>query len=192
MPVDNSKKIAVLSNLIKGAPEADDVTYEYGFATEPLVVIGVIDKRLEKNSEINLEALEKFAKKIVEETAPDKRPLEMNVVLLDSEGISALNEKYLSKTGPTDVLAFPIDEPDSKTDDPVYLMGDVCICPEVAADQAKEKDLNFEDEIALLLTHGILHLLGYDHYEETAEVEMKKMEKSLIARHIKHLRVNDV
>ena len=181
MPVDNSKKITVLSNLLKETPEADDATY-----------IGVIDKRLEKNSEINLEALEKFAKKIVEETAPTKRPLEMNVILLDSEEISALNEKHLSKTGPTDVLAFPIDEPDSETDDTVYLMGDVCICPEVAAHQAEEKDLNFEDEIALLLTHGILHLLGYDHYEESAEVEMKKMEKSLIARHIKHLRVNDV
>ena len=181
MPVDNSKKITVLSNLLKETPEADDVTY-----------IGVIDKRLEKNSEINLEALERFAKKIVEETAPTKRPLEMNVILLDSEEISALNEKHLSKTGPTDVLAFPIDEPDSETDATVYLMGDVCICPEVAAHQAKEKDLNFEDEIALLLTHGILHLLGYDHYEETAEVEMKKMEKILIERHVKHLRVNDV
>ena len=181
MPVDNSKKITVLSNLLKETPEADDATY-----------IGVIDKRLEKNSEINLEALEKFAKKIVEETAPTKRPLEMNVILLDPEEISELNEKHLSKSGPTDVLAFPIDEPDSEADDPVYLMGDVCICPEVAAHQAKEKDLNFEDEIALLLTHGILHLLGYDHYEESAEVEMKKMEKSLIARHIKHLRVNDV
>ena len=136
MPVDNSKKITVLSNLLKETPEADDATY-----------IGVIDKRLEKNSEINLEALERFAKKIVEETAPTKRPLEMNVILLDSEEISALNEKHLSKTGPTDVLAFPIEEPDSETD---------------------------------------------DHYEETAEVEMKKMEKILIERHVKHLRVNDV
>ncbi len=181
MPVDSSKKILVLSNLLKGTPEADDAIH-----------IGLIDKRLEKNSEINLEALEEFTKKIVEEAAPNKRPLEMNVILLDSEEISALNEKHLSKSGPTDVLAFPIDEPDNETDDPVYLMGDVCICPEVAEHQAREKGLNFEDEIALLLTHGILHLLGYDHYEESAEVEMKKMEKSLIARHIKHLRVNDV
>ncbi len=71
-------------------------------------------------------------------------------------------------------------------------MGDVCICIEVAERQAEEKGLNFEDEIALLLTHGILHLLGYDHYEESTEVEMKKMEKILIERHVKHLRVNDV
>ncbi|MDP6964492.1 MAG: rRNA maturation RNase YbeY [Acidimicrobiales bacterium] len=180
MPVDNSKKILVLSNLLKGTPEADEAIY-----------IGLMDKRLEKNSEINLEALEGFVKKIVEEAAPNKRPLEMNVILLDPEEISALNEKHLFKSGPTDVLAFPIDEPDNETDDPVYLMGDVCICPAVAAHQAREKGLNFEDEIALLLTHGILHLLGYDHYEESAEVEMKKMEKSLIDRHIKHLRVND-
>ncbi len=181
MLVDNSKKIAVVSNLLEEIPDNDDETY-----------IDVIDKRLEKSSEINLETLGKFAKKVVEETAPAKRPLEMNVILLDPEEISILNEKHLSKSGPTDVLAFPIDEPDSKTDGPVYLMGDVCICPEVATHQAKEKDLNFEDEIALLLTHGILHLLGYDHYEKSAEVEMKKMENTLIARHIKHLRVNDV
>ena len=103
--------------MLKETPEADEAIY-----------IGVIDKRLEKNSEIDLESLEEFAKKIVEEAAPNKRPLEMNVILLDSEEISALNEKHLSKSGPTDVLAFPIDEPDNETDDPVYLMGDVCIC----------------------------------------------------------------
>ena len=62
----------------------------------------------------------------------------------------------------------------------------------MAARQAKEKGLNFEDEIALLLTHGILHLLGYDHYEESAEVEMKKMERILTQRYVKHLRDNDV
>ena len=116
----------------------------------------------------------------------------MNVILLDPKEISVLNEKYLFKSGPTDVLAFPIDAPDGETDDPIYLMGDVCICPEVAARQAEEKDLNFEDEIALLLTHGILHLLGYDHHEESAEVEMKKMERILIQRHSKHLRAHDV
>jgi len=181
MPVDNSKKILVASNLLEEIPENDDETY-----------IDVIDKRLEKNSEIDLETLGKFAKKIVEETAPSKRPLEMNVILLDPEDISALNEKHLSKSGPTDVLAFPIDEPGDETDGHVYLMGDVCICIEVAERQAEEKGLNFRDEIALLLTHGILHLLGYDHYEESTEVEMKKMEKILIERHVKHLRVNDV
>ena len=180
MLIDNSKKIAVVSNLIEEIPDNNDGTY-----------IDVIDKRLEKNSEINLESLGEFAKKIVEVSAPAKRPLEMSVILLDPEEISILNEKHLSKSGPTDVLAFPIDEPGDETDGHVYLMGDVCICTEVAERQAEEKGLNFRDEIALLLTHGILHLLGYDHYEESREVEMKKMEKILIGRHAKHLRVND-
>ena len=152
MPEGNSKKIVVISNLLEKTLDADDATY-----------IDVIDKRSGKNSEISLRSLEEFAKKIVEETAPKKRPLEMNVILLDPEEISALNERYLSKSGPTDVLAFPIDDPDGETDDSIYLMGDVCICPEVAARQAKEKGLNFEDEIALLLTHGILHLLSLIH-----------------------------
>ena len=181
MPKGNLKKIVVTSNLLEKTLDADDATY-----------IDVIDKRLEKNSEISLRSLEEFAKQVVEETAPKKRPLEMNVILLDPKEISVLNEKYLFKSGPTDVLAFPIDAPDGETDDPIYLMGDVCICPEVAARQAEEKDLKFEDEIALLLTHGILHLLGYDHHEESAEVEMKKMERILIQRHSKHLRSHDV
>ena len=180
MLVDNSKKIAVVSNLLEEISDENDATY-----------VDVIDKRLEKTNEISLEALEKFAKKIVEDIAPNKRPLEMNVFLLDLEEISVLNEKYLSNSGPTDVLAFPIDDPDSETDDPVYLMGDVCICLEVAAYQAEEKGLNFKDEVALLVTHGILHLLGYDHYEKSAEVEMKKMENILIERHAKHLRGDD-
>ena len=181
MLVVNSKKIAVVSNLIEEVPDSDDATR-----------IDVIDKRRLKSREIQPELLVEFAKKVVEEVAPSKRPLEMNVILLDTEEISKLNEKHLSKLGPTDVLAFPIDEPDALTDDPVYLMGDVCICPEVAAEQAKDKGLDIKDEIALLLTHGILHLLGYDHYEESEEVEMKEMEKTLIRRHMKHLRVEDV
>ena len=130
----------------------------------------------------------KFAEKIVRDAAPDKRPLEMNLFLLETGEISILNEKHLSKKGPTDVLAFPIDELDSVPDQPVYLMGDVCICPEIAAEQAKEKNIDFVDEIALLLTHGILHLLGYDHDEEKAEAEMKEIEKTLLTRHAKHLR----
>ena len=181
MLVDHSKKIVVVSNLLEEIPDNDDETY-----------IDVIDKRREKSREISLETLGKFAKKIIEDTAPSKRPLEMNVILLDPEEISELNEKHLSKLGPTDVLAFPIDEPGDETDGHVYLMGDVCICIEVAERQAQEKGLNFIDEIALLLTHGILHLLGYDHYEESEEVEMKEMEKTLIRRHMKHLRVEDV
>ena len=171
--VNSSKKIAIVSKLLEKIPDELDAIH-----------IDVIDKRLENNDGISLKSLGEFAKKIVEEIAPNKRPLEMSVILLDVDEISLLNKEHLSKSGPTDVLAFPIDDSD--------LMGDVCICPEVAAGQAKEKDLNFRDEIALLLTHGILHLLGYDHYEESEEIEMKKMERALIERYSEHLRVHEV
>ena len=83
MPEGNSKKIVVTSNFLEKTLDADDATY-----------IDVIDKRLEKNSEISLRSLEEFAKQVVEETAPKKRPLEMNVILLDPKEISVLNEKY--------------------------------------------------------------------------------------------------
>lgn len=179
--VNSSKKIAIVSKLLEKIPDELDAIH-----------IDVIDKRLENNDGISLKTLGEFAKKIVEEIAPNKRPLEMSVILLDADEISLLNKEHLSKSGPTDVLAFPIDDSDGEMDDTIYLMGDVCICPEVAAGQAKEKDLNFRDEIALLLTHGILHLLGYDHYEESEEIEMKKMERALIERYSEHLRVHEI
>tara|TARA_Y100001936_G_scaffold242036_1_gene278721 strand:- start:1221 stop:1772 length:552 start_codon:yes stop_codon:yes gene_type:complete len=177
MPVGNSKKTLAVSNL----PEEVSIS-------DRQISIDVVDNRLQKTTDASFEFLRKFAEEIVNDAAPNKRPLEMNVFLLDPEEISILNEKHLFKEGPTDVLAFPIDELDSVPDQPIYLMGDVCICPEIAAEQAKEKNIDFVDEIALLLTHGILHLLGYDHDEEKAEVEMKEIEKTLLTRHAKHLR----
>tara|TARA_B100001123_G_scaffold92997_1_gene107057 strand:- start:56 stop:607 length:552 start_codon:yes stop_codon:yes gene_type:complete len=179
-PVDSPKKILAVSNLSEKASKSDDQ-----------ICIYVIDKRLDKNIKVHTKSLGKFAEKIVRDVAPDKRPLEMNLFLLETGEISILNEKHLSKKGPTDVLAFPIDDPNSETDSTIYLMGDVCICPEVATEQAKEKDLKFEDEMILLLTHGILHLLGYDHDEEAAEKEMKEMEKILIDRHAEESRGSD-
>ena len=180
MPVGNSKKTLAVSNL----PEEVSIS-------DRQISIDVVDNRFQKTTDASFEFLRKFAEEIVNDAAPNKRPLEMNVFLLDPEEISILNEKHLFKEGPTDVLAFPIDDPDSETDSTIYLMGDVCICPEVATEQAKEKDLKFEDEMILLLTHGILHLLGYDHDEEAAEKEMKEMEEILIDRHAEDSRGSD-
>jgi probable rRNA maturation factor len=125
---------------------------------------------------------------------------EVSILFVDETTISDLNVRFLGKDGPTDVLSFPIDEepveggrsPDSGGTGPGYnpspdeaptLLGDVVICPAVAHRNAPEHAGNYEDELALLLVHGLLHLLGLDHEDpEEAEV-MEAKERDLLARH---------
>ncbi|MBA3417373.1 MAG: rRNA maturation RNase YbeY [Geodermatophilaceae bacterium] len=102
---------------------------------------------------------------------------ELSVLVVDVEYMASLNERWMGETGPTDVLAFPMDElttarrPDESQPGP-SLLGDVVLCPAVAVRQAAAAGHSFEDEIHLLTAHGILHLLGYDHGDPEEEREM--------------------
>ena len=82
---------------------------------------------------------------------------ELSVSLVSREEMAELHERYLGETGPTDVLSFPQDDPALGD-----LIGDVVLCPAVAAEQPRD----VRDEVALLVVHGVLHLLGYDHERE--------------------------
>ena len=109
---------------------------------------------------------------------------ELCIKLVDEETISNLNQRYLEKTGPTDVLAFPMDElhpgrNDARDAD--ALVGDVALCPQVAAAQAAGHGHSSEDEIDLLTVHGILHLLGYDHAEPAEHEQMFTLQAQLLA-----------
>jgi len=124
---------------------------------------------------------------------------ELSVLFVDEQAMSDLNQRFHASDGPTDVLAFPIDEepseggrsPDSGGTGPGYmpaepadlpmLLGDVVICPAVAARNAPEHDNTFEDEIALLLVHGILHLMGMDHLDDEEADAMEARERELLA-----------
>ena len=98
---------------------------------------------------------------------------ELSVSLVTEREMADLHERYLGETGPTDVLSFPLEgagdepRPTSDTGD-LRLIGDVVICPEYAA----TNNADLEAELRLLLVHGILHLLGYDHEEESERAEM--------------------
>jgi probable rRNA maturation factor len=117
---------------------------------------------------------------------------ELSVVLLDSGAMAALHEQWMDLPGPTDVMAFPMDgeSPDARldpsappgTDEPgsQVLLGDVVLCPAVAADQAASAGHSVEAELHLLCTHGILHLLGYDHGEPDEEREMFRVQAELV------------
>lgn len=89
--------------------------------------------------------------------------LELSVTCVDTAAITALNIEHMGSTGPTDVLAFPIDAPEDVTPGVPGLLGDVVLCPAVAHAQAADHDRGPTAEVDLLLVHGILHLLGHDH-----------------------------
>ena len=106
---------------------------------------------------------------------------ELNLIFVDSQNIQQLNKTYLGKGEPTDVLAFPIDSFDVLTTDTPLLLGDVIICPAKAMENAKAQNKTLEEEIALLVLHGVLHILGYDHAEPNEKAVMKKREKQLLS-----------
>ncbi|HTJ34989.1 MAG TPA: rRNA maturation RNase YbeY [Dactylosporangium sp.] len=110
---------------------------------------------------------------------------ELSILLVDVEYMAELNHRWMDGDGPTDVLAFPMDEgsvdhgPGEGSGEPA-LLGDIVLCPEVAAKQAATAGHATVDELALLTVHGILHLLGYDHAEPEEEAEMFGLQARLL------------
>lgn len=112
--------------------------------------------------------------------------VEVSISFVTDEAMAELNEKYRGKQGPTDVLSFECDGVDDDlsamtlAQDPVYELGDVVIAPDVAARQTREFSTSFEEEISLLLVHGLLHLCGYDHVEDDEAEAMEKREADIL------------
>ena len=117
---------------------------------------------------------------------------DVSVLLVDTETMAGLHQQWMDLPGPTDVMAFPMDGADGPAErvDPSAppgtdenpgetMLGDVVLCPEVAADQAKSAGHSTEAELHLLCTHGILHLLGYDHGDPDEEREMFELQARL-------------
>jgi probable rRNA maturation factor len=112
---------------------------------------------------------------------------ELSVLLVDEPAMTELHERWMGEPGPTDVLAFPMDElrppqPGTREDqgaDP-GLLGDVVLCPQVAAGQAEKAGHSTQDELELLTVHGVLHLLGYDHAEPEEHAEMFGLQEQLL------------
>jgi probable rRNA maturation factor len=150
---------------------------------------------------------------LAERLVADRRlgpDVELNVLYVDETAMSALNQRFLSHEGPTDVLSFPIEddlvlpigppgtisprgsgpgrrgdewEDDSPGPGIPLLLGDVVICPQVAARNAPEHAGTYDDELALLLVHGLLHLLGMDHEADEEATAMEALEQELLERH---------
>jgi probable rRNA maturation factor len=105
------------------------------------------------------------------------------IILVDEGAMEALHVQWMDEPGPTDVLSFPMDELRPGTEDiptPPGLLGDIVLCPQVAETQAREAGHTTEDELLLLTTHGLLHLLGFDHAEPEEEREMFALQRDLL------------
>jgi probable rRNA maturation factor len=144
----------------------------------------------------------KLARLVLADERVDERfggDVEMSLLFVDEATITELNERFLGSDGPTDVLAFPLDEelppagrrPDqggrgpgapSDPGDPPALLGDVVLCPSVAHAQAQRQGVAPDDEVALLVVHGVLHLLDYDHAEPEETAVMRRREQELLER----------
>jgi probable rRNA maturation factor len=139
-----------------------------------------------------------LAKRVLEALAL-KGEVEVSLLFVDEGSMAELNERFLGESGPTDVLAFPIeDEPEAGGRSPdeggtgpggpadvgeiPLLLGDVVVCPTVAARNAEERNVAIDSEIELLIVHGLLHLLGMDHEEDEEARQMEKRQVDLLAR----------
>jgi probable rRNA maturation factor len=109
---------------------------------------------------------------------------ELCIKAVDEDTIAELNEQWMEKQGPTDVLAFPMDElrPGLVNEDPQEgVLGDLVLCPAIAEKQGATAGHGTEAEVELLTVHGILHLLGYDHAEPEEHREMFALQDELLA-----------
>jgi probable rRNA maturation factor len=141
-----------------------------------------IEVNNESGTEVDELALSHLARHVLDRLRV--HPLaELSVLLVDADAMAALHVQWMDEAGPTDVLSFPMDElrPGSEDREPEQgLLGDVVICPQVAGEQAVAAGHSTEDELHLLCTHGILHLLGYDHAEPAEEQAMFGLQRELL------------
>jgi len=162
------------------------------------VALDVFAADEQRDHQVELERWTALARAVLQSRGV-KGDAEVSLLFVDQATIASLNERFLERSGPTDVLAFPIEDdaivggrspdmggtgPGSETpDEPLVLLGDVVICPAVAAHNAVEHGVGYEDEMALLVVHGLLHLLGMDHQNDAEARRMESLERRLLAKH---------
>jgi probable rRNA maturation factor len=110
--------------------------------------------------------------------------VDVGIMFIDEAPMTDLHVKWMDEPGPTDVLSFPMDELRPGDEDSVSnsgILGDIVVCPQVAILQASAAGHQMIDEILLLITHGMLHLVGFDHSEPDEEKEMFGLQREILA-----------
>lgn len=140
-----------------------EITNESGVSTDETVLLRLMEHNF---SELHVSA-----------------DADVAILLVDEGAMEALHVQWMDEPGPTDVLSFPMDELRPGTEEqptPPGLLGDIVLCPQVAETQGQAAGHSTLDELVLLTTHGLLHLLGYDHAEPEEEREMFGLQRQLI------------
>jgi probable rRNA maturation factor len=140
----------------------------------------------EQDEPLDAAGLRRFAQLVLEaEELPAMT--EMAIIYVTAVQIAEYNRRFMGREGPTDVLAFPLEDlrpgavPVPMANEPPLVLGDVFVCPEEIRRRAAELGIGYEDFLYLLTVHGILHLLGYDHENEDAAEVMERREEELLA-----------
>jgi len=136
----------------------------------------------ESTIEVDESALQRLAAYALEQLHVHPEA-ELAIVLVDEGAMEQLHVQWMDEPGPTDVLSFPMDELRPGTEDsvtPAGLLGDIVLCPQVAAAQAETAGHSTLEELLLLTAHGLLHLLGFDHAEPDEEKEMFGLQRDIL------------
>jgi len=111
--------------------------------------------------------------------------IDLGIIFVDEDPMAELHVKWMDEPGPTDVLSFPMDELRPGSDllpSPEGVLGDIVVCPQVAMRQAETAGHSMMNEVLLLVTHGMLHLVGFDHAEPEEEREMFGLQRELLEK----------
>lgn len=136
------------------------------------------------NEDLDLELIRQKSLKTIEEVLKVENfgeNAEVSLSIVDKDTIHKLNKDYRNVDRETDVLSFPMDEEAFDNEgNPIFLLGDIVICLDVARNQAAEFGHSLEREMMYLICHSTLHLLGYDHIEEDDKAKMRAKEKEVM------------
>jgi probable rRNA maturation factor len=140
--------------------------------------MSVLVENLQKSVEVDTKQLRELAERALAEEKADPAS-EVSLALIDRETMRSLNQRYRGIDAPTDVLSFPMSDEKSFVP-PVRLLGDVLVCPEVAAENATKLGHSLDEELSLLVVHGVLHLLGYSDESDEERKAMDARQKELL------------
>lgn len=129
---------------------------------------------------VNEEEIREYVEKVLEKEYDSKAPVYVSLLFTGNDEIQVINREYRDKDQPTDVISFAYHETEDFDIGPYDTLGDIVISLERVVEQAKEYNHSPKRELFYVLTHGILHLLGYDHIEEEERKEMRAKEEEIL------------
>lgn len=133
---------------------------------------------IENDSRLKVPGKASFRHWVAETLAGFRDKAELSIKIVDEQEGAELNQRYRGKSGPTNILSFCVELPDELQSP---LLGDLVICGPLVLQEAREQNKSAKDHWAHLVVHGCLHLLGFDHEEESAAEEMESLEIRLLS-----------